>query len=463
MKEMKEIKLSDHFSYKKLLLFAMPTIGMILISITYDVVDGYFVSNYIGKTAFSAVNIIYPFQLLLSMVGYMFGSGGSALIAAELGNGKPENARRYLTAIIKTAAVIGVVLAAIGIWFLRPVAMLIGSTPEILEFGLPYGRTLFLFLPIMILGYTFQSILITAEKPKIGLYISLGNLFSNLLFDWLFVVVFQWGMVGAAAATGIGACLNGLIPLIYFARPNSSPLHFCRGRVQLKPLLIACGNGSSEMVNDMSTSLIFVLYNFQLLRMLGEDGVAAYGVTVFVEGIFAAVFYGLAMQATSIVGYHFGAKNYPELKSLLKKGLTLNIVFGMLMFALAQVSAPLISRIYVGYDETVYRLSIHALRMYAFAFLLQGFNEYASAYFTGLNNGFVSGLLAFIRTFAIQTALIFVLPVFLGADGLWFAQSVTELLAAVIAIVFFITRKNEYCGPSAKQTKNREQNDQAPH
>ena len=443
---MKEIKLSDHFTYTKLLLFAMPTIGMIIISITYDAVDGFFVSNYIGKTAFSAVNIIYPFQLLLSMVGYMFGSGGSALIAAELGDGKPQNARLYFTAIIKATAVIGIVLATIGILFLRPVAMLIGATPEILEFGLPYGRTLFLFLPIMILGYAFQSILITAERPRLGLYISLGNLFSNLLFDWLFVAVFHWGMVGAAAATGIGACLNGVIPLIYFARPNSSPLHFCRGRVELKPLLKACGNGASEMVNDMSTSLIFVLYNFQLLRMLGEDGVAAYGVTVFVEGIFASVFYGLAMQTTSIVGYHFGAKNYPELKNLLKKGIILNIFFGVLMFVLAQHSAPLISRIYVGYDETVFRLSVHALRMYAFAFLLQGFNEYASAYFTGLNNGLVSGILAFTRTFAIQTMFIFVLPLFLGTDGLWLAQAATELSAAVIAITFFIIRKSEYCG-----------------
>ena len=443
---MKEIKLSDHFTYTKLLLFAMPTIGMIIISITYDAVDGFFVSNYIGKTAFSAVNIIYPFQLLLSMVGYMFGSGGSALIAAELGDGKPQNARLYFTAIIKATAVIGIVLATIGILFLRPVAMLIGATPEILEFGLPYGRTLFLFLPIMILGYAFQSILITAERPRLGLYISLGNLFSNLLFDWLFVAVFHWGMVGAAAATGIGACLNGVIPLIYFARPNSSPLHFCRGRVELKPLLKACGNGASEMVNDMSTSLIFVLYNFQLLRMLGEDGVAAYGVTVFVEGIFASVFYGLAMQTTSIVGYHFGAKNYPELKNLLKKGIILNIFFGVLMFVLAQHSTPLISRIYVGYDETVFRLSVHALRMYAFAFLLQGFNEYASAYFTGLNNGLVSGILAFTRTFAIQTMFIFVLPLFLGTDGLWLAQAATELSAAVIAITFFIIRKSEYCG-----------------
>jgi putative MATE family efflux protein len=445
---MKEIKLSDHFTYKKLLLFAMPTIGMIMISITYDVVDGYFVSNYVGKTGFSAVNIIYPFQLLLSMIGYMFGSGGSALIAAELGNGNQQQARRYFTAIVKAASAIGIVLAIIGILFLRPVAVLIGATPEILKYGLPYGRTLFLFLPIMILGYAFQSIVITAEKPHLGFYISIGNLLSNLLFDWLFVAIFHWGMVGAAVATGIGACLNGIIPLIYFALPNSSPLRFCRGRIELKPLLKACGNGTSEMVNDMATSLIFVLYNFQLLRMLGEDGVAAYGVTIFVEGIFASVFYGLAMQATSIVGYHFGAKNYSELKNLLKKGIVINFSLGILMFVIAEFSAPLISQIYVGYDEAVFKLSVHALRMYAFAFLLQGINEYASAYFTGLNNGLVSGILAFGRTFVFQTILILVLPLFLGTEGLWLAQAATELLSVVIVIFFFIQRKSEYCGPA---------------
>ncbi|WP_026527871.1 MATE family efflux transporter [Butyrivibrio sp. VCD2006] len=441
---MKEIKLSDHFTYSKLLLFAMPTVGMILISITYDVVDGYFVSNFIGKTAFSAVNIVYPFQLVLSMVGYMFGSGGSALIALELGEGKEQTAKLYFTSIVKAAAAIGVVLAIIGIIFLRPIATLIGATPEILVYGLPYGRTLFLFLPIMILGYTFQSILITAEKPRLGLYISIGNLFSNLCFDFLFVVVFKWGMVGAAAATGIGACLNGLIPLIYFARPNSSPLHFVKGKAELRPLIDACTNGASEMVNDMATALIFVFYNFQLLRLIGEDGVAAYGVTVFVEGIFASFFYGLQMQATSIVGYHYGAKNKNELRSLLKKGLTLNITFGIFMFFIAQVSAPLISKIYVGYDANLYALSVHALRVYAFAFLFQGFNEYSSAFFTGLNNGLVSGFLAFSRTFVIQTTCIFVLPLFIGTEGLWLAQATTEVIAATIATVFLIKNKKEY-------------------
>ena len=443
---MKDIKLSDHFTYSRLLLFALPTIGMILISITYDVVDGYFVSNFIGKTAFSAVNIIYPFQLALSMVGYMFGAGGSALIAAELGNGHAQNARLYFTLIVKAAAVIGTVLAILGILFLRPIAVLIGATPEILNYGLPYGRTLFLFLPVMILGYAFQSILITAEMPRLGLYISIGNLFSNLLFDWLFVAVLKWGMVGAAAATGIGACLNGIIPLLYFAKPRSGPLHFVRGKAQIGPLLKACANGASEMVNDLATSLIFIFYNFQLLRLLGEDGVAAYGVTVFVEGIFASVFYGMAMQATSIVGYHFGAQNHTELRSLLKKGIVLNLAFGILMFFLAQFSASFISGIYVGYDEKVFQLSVHALKMFAFAFLLQGFNEYASAYFTGLNNGLVSGILAFTRTFVFQTAAIFLLPVFWGADGLWVAQAAAELFAALTAVFFFAAHRKEYCG-----------------
>ena len=443
---MKEINLSDHFTYQKLLLFAMPTIGMILISITYDVVDGYFTSNYIGKTAFSAVNIVYPFQLLLSMVGYMFGTGGSALIASQLGNGNTEKANQYFTMIIRVAIAVGLLLAVLGMIFLPWVASLIGATPEILKYGVPYGRTLFVFLPIMIVGYAFQSLLITAEKPQFGFYLSIANLLSNIVFDYLFIVHFGWGMIGAAAATGIGACLNGIVPLIYFMRPNSSRLRFIRCKTELKPLLKACSNGASEMVNDMATSFIFVLYNYQLLRMIGEDGVAAYGVIIFVEGIFASFFYGFALEATTVVGYNFGAKNYTELKSLLKKGNALNFGFGIVMTILCIVCAPMVAQIYVGYDEEVYRLSIHAMQLYALAFLFQGFNEFSSAYFTGLNNGKVSAIIAFSKTFIIQTAAIMLLPMFLGIEGLWLAQAVAEFTACLVGLYFYITHKHEYTG-----------------
>ena len=440
------IKLSDHFTYQKLLLFAMPTIGTVMIAITYDVIDGYFVSNFIGKTAFAAVNIIYPFQLFLSVIGYMFGTGGSALIAAELGKGDQKNANRYFTMIIKTAFWAGVFLAVLGVIFLSPVAAMIGATKEIMVYGLPYGRTLFLFLPIMIVGYAFQSLLITAEKPKFGLYISIANMFSNLIFDYLFIAVFDWGMVGAAVATGIGACLNGIIPLVYFSRPNSSTLRFESCGIETKPLLSACSNGLSEMVEDMSTSVIFVLYNYQLLRFLGEDGVAAFGVVVFVEGIFTSVFYGLALQADSIVGYHYGARNFPELKSLLKKGSVMNLFFGVLMFFLVQYTALWIAEIYVGYDKNVCALAKHALCLYALAFILQGFNTYASAYFTGLNNGKVSAIIAFSRTFFFQTLAILALPVFFGAEGLWTAQAAAEVISAVVAVVLLFMHRKDYCG-----------------
>ena len=443
---MKEINLSDHFTYRKLLLFAMPTIGMILISITYDVVDGYFTSNYIGKTAFSAVNIVYPFQLLLSMVGYMFGTGGSALIASQLGNGDTQKANQFFTMIVRVTLAVGVLLAALGMLLLPWVAALIGATPDILRYGVPYGRTLFMFLPIMIVGYAFQSLLITAEKPQFGFYLSIANLISNVVFDYLFIVHFGWGMVGAAVATGIGACLNGLIPLIYFCRPNSSRLRFVRCKTEVRPLLKACSNGASEMVNDMATSFIFVLYNYQLLRMAGEDGVAAYGVIIFVEGIFASFFYGFALEATTVVGYHFGARNYTELKSLLKKGNVLNFASGILMTIVCIVCAPVVAQVYVGYDEEVCRLAVHAMQLYALAFLFQGFNEFSSAYFTGLNNGRVSAIIAFSKTFVIQTAAIMLLPVFFGIEGLWLAQAVAEFTACFVGLYFYITHRHEYAG-----------------
>ena len=441
-----DIKLSDHFTYKKLLLFAAPTIGTVLIAITYDIIDGFFVSNYIGKTAFAAVNVIYPFQLMLSVIGYMFGTGGSALIAAELGRGKTERARQVFTMIIRTALYLGLALAVLGFIFLPEIGALIGATPDIMEYGLPYGRTLFLFLPIMIAGYAFQSILITAEKPQLGFYLSIANMFSNIIFDYLFIVVFQWGMLGAAAATGIGACINGVVPLYYFSHPNSSCLHFTSYKFDRQALLDTCSNGLSEMVDDMATSIIFVFYNIQLLRFMGEDGVAAFGVVVFVEGIFTAVFAGLCLEANSVVGYHYGAKNFSELKSLLKKGITLNLLFGVLMFFLAITTASWIAEIYVGYDLEVCALAEEALKAFALAFVLQGFNIYAAAYFTGLNNGKISAAIALSRTFLFQTLAIFGLPLIFGPESLWICQAVAEVFAAAIAIFMLYTYRHDYLG-----------------
>ena len=448
-----DIKLSDHFTYKKLLLFAAPTIGTVLIAITYDIIDGYFVSNYIGKTAFAAVNVIYPFQLMLSVIGYMFGTGGSALIASELGRGKAERARQVFTMIIRTALYLGLALAVLGFIFLPEIGALIGATPDIMEYGLPYGRTLFLFLPIMIAGYAFQSILITAEKPQLGFYLSIANMFSNIIFDYLFIVVFQWEMVGAAVATGIGACINGVVPLYYFSHPNSSCLHFTSYKFDRQALrqalLDTCSNGLSEMVDDMATSIIFVFYNIQLLRFMGEDGVAAFGVVVFVEGIFTAVFAGLCLEANSVVGYHYGAKNFSELKSLLKKGITLNLLFGVLMFFLAVTTASWIAEIYVGYDLEVCALAEEALKAFALAFVLQGFNIYAAAYFTGLNNGKISAAIALSRTFLFQTLAIFGLPLILGAESLWICQAVAELVAATVSITLLYTHRHDYLGDNS--------------
>ena len=441
-----DIKLSDHFTYKKMLLFAAPTIGTVLIAITYDIIDGFFVSNYIGKTAFAAVNIIYPFQLMLSVIGYMFGTGGSALVASEMGRGRQDRANQIFTMLVKTAFLFGTVLAVFGFVFLPEIAGMIGATQPIMEYGLPYGRTLFIFLPVMIVGYAFQSLLITAEKPQFGLYLSIANMISNIIFDYLFIVVFGWGMVGAAVATGIGACLNGIVPLIYFSRDNSSKLHFTDCHFERKALLETCFNGLSEMVEDMAMSFIFVFYNMQLLRFMGEDGVAAFGVVVFVEGIFTSVFYGLALEANSVVGYHYGAKNYKELKSLLRKGVVINLLFGLLMFFLAQVTAGWVASVYVGYDPKVCALAEYALMVFALAFILQGFNSYASAYFTGLNNGKISALIAFSRTFLIQTLAIFLLPVVFGADILWSCQAVAEVVSSIVAIALLYWYRSDYCG-----------------
>ena len=410
------IKLSDHFTCGKLVLFALPTIGMILVSTTYDLIDGYFVSNYIGKTAFAAINIIYPYLLAIMAVGMMFGVGGSALIAAELGKGDRDRANRYFTMIIKAAFGAGIFLGAVGLFALPTVSGWLGATEDMMAYGLPYGRVLLVFMPIAILSYAFQSLLITAEKPQFGLYFSLINMLSNIFFDWLFIVIFGWGMTGAALATAIGMCLNGILPLIYFMRENTSPLRLVKSGWEIGPLLGAMGNGSSEMVTNVSTALIFIFYNMQLMRFIG------------------------------VVGYHAGAQNYLELQSLLKNGIKLNLGCGIVMFGTAQCFAPFVAEIYLGYDAELCALGIYALRMFAFAFILQGFNEYASAYFTGLGNGKVSAAIAFMRTFVLQSVAIFGLPLLFGVDGLWFSQTCAEVVSTVVAIVFLIKFRHEYMG-----------------
>ena len=438
------IQLSDHFGLKKLLRFTLPSIVMMIFTSVYGVVDGFFVSNFVGKTPFAAVNFIMPFLMILGAVGFMFGTGGSALIAITVGTGDRKKADRLFSLFVYVSGLCGIAIAVFGILFIRPIASLLGAEGAMLDQCISYGRVILVTLPAYMLQFEFQSFFATAEKPQLGLAVTIAAGVTNMVLDALFVAVFKWGLLGAAAATALSQAVGGLLPLIYFARPNTSILRLTRTRFDGKALLKACTNGSSELMTDISMSLVSMLYNIQLIRYAGEDGVAAYGVLMYVNLVFLAAFIGYSVGCAPVVGYHFGAADYAELKSLLKKSLTVIAVFSVSMFCLAELLANPLSMLFVGYDPGLFDLTRQGFKIYSFSFLFAGLAIYGSSFFTALGNGLISALISFLRTLVFQTAAVLIFPLIWGIDGVWMSIVAAELLAAVATALFLIGKRRKY-------------------
>lgn len=439
-----QIQLSDHFTYRKLLQFVLPSIVMMVFTSIYGVVDGLFVSNYAGKTAFASINLVMPFIMVLGGIGFMIGTGGTALVSKVLGEGDREQANRYFSMMVLFTVLVGAVLTAIGIVFMEPVARFLGATPEMLEDCVLYGRIVNAFTAAFMLQNVFQSFLIAAEKPKLGLAATVAAGVMNMVLDALFVAVFHWGIAGAAIATGISQCVGGLFPLLYFLRPNTSKLRLVRTKLELQPILNACGNGSSELMSNISSSIVSMVYNFQLLRYLGEDGVSAYGVLMYVQFIFIAIDIGYSIGCAPIVGFHYGAQNHAELKNMLKMSTRLMCASGLVLTILARVLAAPLAKIFVGYDEGLYTLTCHAFRLFSFAFLFAGFNIFASSFFTALNNGLISAAISFLRTLVCQTSSVLLLPLLFDVDGIWYAITAAEIFATTISVIFLFAKRKKY-------------------
>lgn len=442
---MQAIQLSDHFTRKRLLRFSLPSIVMMVFTSVYGVVDGYFVSNYTGKTPFAAVNLIMPFLMILGGVGFMFGTGGGALIAKTMGEGKAEKADKLFSMTVFASILCGLVLTAVGLLFLRPFARLMGAEGELLENSLLYGTINLIALPFYILQYEFQCLFATAEKPKLGLYVTVASGVANMVLDWLLVAVLPFGLAGAAAATAASQFIGGVFPLVYFARKNSSRLRLTRCRLELRPLGRICANGSSELMGNISMSLVSMLYNVQLMQYAGEDGIAAYGVLMYVSMIFQAIFIGYSVGTAPIVSYHYGAQNREELKSLLRKAIFIVAIAALCMFAAGELLAAPLSRLFVAYDEELLQMTTHAFAIFSFSFLFSGFAINGSSFFTALNDGLTSALISFLRTLVFQVAAVLLFPLLWGLDGIWFSIVAAEIMA-VLATIFFLLKKQKKYG-----------------
>lgn len=438
------IRLSDHFSLRRLLRYALPSIAMMIFSSIYGIVDGFFVSNYVGKMAFTAVNLIYPFLIILGSIGFMFGTGGAALISKTMGEKNIKKAKETFSLIIFTSVVLGIILSILGIIFLPQIASLLGAKDEVLTDCILYGKIILISLPFYILQYEFQCLFSTAGKPKFGLIVTVISGMSNIIFDYLLVAVFSLGLFGAAIATMISQVVGGVIPLIYFFGKNKSLLHFVKFKFDIKSLLKVCSNGSSEFLSNVSSSLISILYNLQLLKYAGENGVAAYGVLMYVSMIFQAIFIGYSIGVSPIVGYHYGAKNTSELKNVFTKSMIVIFITAIIMFICGELLSEPISRIFVSYDDELLQITKNAFRIFSFSFLLSGMSIYGSSFFTSLNNGLISALISFLRTVVFQASAVMILPIFLKLNGIWLSIVVAELISFIITFTFLIMKRKKY-------------------
>ena len=438
------IQLSDHFTYGRLLKFTFPSIVMMVFTSIYGVVDGIFVSNFAGKTPFAAVNLIMPYLMLTSVLGFMVGTGGTALISMNLGMGDKKKANEIFSLLAWVCIIGGITLTILSLIFLRPVARLLGASGQMLEDCVTYGSIVQLALTAYILQYAFQSFCVAAEKPNLSLTMMIVAGVTNIALDALFVAVFRWGLVGAAVATTIAQITGAVIPVIYFLRPNNSLLRLGKGRFDGQVLLRTFTNGASELMSNISMSLVSMLYNLQLMAWAGEDGIAAYGVMMYVNFVFMSVYIGFVIGVAPIVGFNHGADNRPELKNVFRKSLVLLGVFSLLMTLLAELLSTPLSTVFVGYDPKLYDITLRGFRLYSLSFLLCGFNLFGSSFFTALNNGLISATISFFRTLICQISAVMLLPLVLQLDGIWLSIVAAELGTLMLTVICFVKYRKRY-------------------
>lgn len=441
-----QIQLSDHFSYGRLIRFTLPSVGMMIFTSIYSVVDGFFVSNFAGKTPFAAVNLIFPLLMILSTVGFIFGTGGSAIVARTFGERNPELANRHFSLFVYVAFGLGCILSILGIVFIYPIASALGATGQMLEDAALYARIVLLALPFNILQFLFQSFFVTAEKPQLGLAVTVSAGVTNMVLDAVLVILLPqpYKLMGAAIATAASQTVGGVVPLFYFGRKNSSILRLGKTKFDGKAIRKACINGSSEFMSNVSMNVVGMLYNLQLLAYAGEDGVAAYGVMMYVSLVFAATFIGYSIGTAPIFGYHDGAGNHQELHNLLKKSLIMVGIFGVAMVIAAEALTVPLSSLFVGYDPKLMELTASGFRIYSLSFVFMGYAIFDSGFFTALNDGVTSAIISFLRTLVFQVAAVLLLPLIMGIDGIWFSIVVAELMATVFSAIFMVVKQKKY-------------------
>ncbi|MDY5730547.1 MAG: MATE family efflux transporter [Eubacteriales bacterium] len=439
-----QITLDSHFTYSKLVRFTLPSIYMMIFTSLYTIVDGFFVSNYVGGMALAAITLIFPPLMIIGAVGFMFGTGSTAIIGKLLGEERPEDAKAFFTAMLITVFGVGIAISVLGQILLPWLATLLGATGEIYSYSIIYGRYLLLAMPMFMMQNLFQAFFVVAEKPKYGFYTTLAAGVTNIVLDYVFIAVWHWGLEGAALATALGQTVGGIIPLFYFARKNTSRLQMVKPKLSWQMLINTCTNGISELLSSITGSVISVLYNYQLLHYIGANGIASYGVLMYVGFVFAAISIGYAIGSAPIISFHYGAQNHKELHNVYSKSIRLNIYAGIAMTVLSFVLAKSIAQIFVGYDEELLNITIKAMRIYALSCLLSGFNIFVSSFFTALSNGLISAVISTLRSLVFSIGSVLVLPLLFGFEGIWYSFILTDVLTFTVSVLYLLSQRKRY-------------------
>ena len=439
-----KIQLSDHFTYYKLIRFVLPSIGMMVFTSVYVIVDGLFVSNVVGKTAFASINLVMPIVMLVGALGFMAGTGGAALVSKTLGEQRNERANQYFTMLIGATTIAGTIVCILAYIFMDSICLALGADSDMMQDCVTYGRIAMGFNVFFMLQNCFQDFFIVAAKPHLGLLTTVIAGLSNIILDALFIYVFNWGVAGAAVATGISEMVGAAIPIIYFIKPNTSLLSLVKCKLELQPILKASCNGISEMVTSITSSFVSMLYNAQLIKYVGSDGVAAYGVLMYVLFIFAAIYIGYAMGCGPIIGYHYGARNPSELKNILNKSFKLLTGTGIAMLLFGELFAKPLSGLFFAYDEALLDMTVHAMRITTVCFVILGINVFSSSFFTALSNGWLSALISLLRTFVFKLSFVIFLPLIMGIEGVWWSNPLSEILAFLLSIFCLAIMRKRY-------------------
>ncbi len=439
-----KIELNTHFTFKKLLLATLPSMLMMLFTSIYSIVDGLFVSNFVGKTAFAAVNLMMPVIVMIGALGFMMGSGGTALIGKTLGEKDTEKANKYFSQIVYFTILIGLIVSFAVFFFIKDIAIMLGAKGELLEYSIKYARIMISFEVMYMLQNAFQNLFMAANKALLGFSISVIAGITNIIGDALLVGVLKFGVEGAAIATVLSQSIAGLFPILYFSRRNSSALKLVKTSINIKTIYKAATNGASELLSNISQSLVSMVYNKQLMSYVGEDGISAYGVIMYVGYMFTAIYLGYSLGQSGYVAYNYGAQNTDELKNIRKKSLIINSSFGIVMLFIVELFATPLAKIFVGYDKELLNLTVNGFKLYGICYLISGINIYTSSFFTSLNNGLISGLSSFLRTFVFQIIAVIILPLLFGLTGIWLSMLVAEIMSLTVNTIFFVKYKKRY-------------------